>query len=169
MACLCFKGKRTHVLNRAIESVVGSWSLAGGLVHRGGDNGSAWTTAGLSGAGGPVPGLVGVGGIGDGGRTDSGVVGAVGTALGGGVVGDSNSSEDRAGLPIPDSLRKIWKRLTFQNTIHFSKIWFYKYVYVNENFSSIFISQKEVSKKSEWDRKPRVKLPRFIWNRILFK
>lgn len=106
MAWLCFKAKRTHVLNRAIESVVGSWSLAGGLVHRGGDNGSAWTTAGLSGAGGPVPGLVGVGGIGDGGRTDSGVVGAVGTALGGGVVGDSNSSEDRAGLPIPDSLRK---------------------------------------------------------------
>lgn len=64
---------------------MGSWSLAGGLVHSGGDSGSVGAVPGLSGAGtGRLPGL---GGIcsGDGGRTETGVVGAVGTALVGGV------------------------------------------------------------------------------------
>lgn len=78
--------QRTHVLNRAIESVVGSWSLASGLVHSGGDSGSGGGDVGSAGGeidGGGAGGESG--GTGDGGRTSTGVAGAPGTALGGGV------------------------------------------------------------------------------------
>lgn len=94
--------QRTYVLNRAIESVVGSWSFAGGLVQSGGDIGARGAGAGLSGAGGITG--TGAGAGGDGGLTATGVDGATGGALGGGVCGDSSSSDDLAGLPRPDSL-----------------------------------------------------------------
>lgn len=98
--------KKSYVLNRAIDSWVGCISLAGGLVHSGGEKESCVTVdetfgdnggtfLGVDGTGTLFVGLEGAGEIKE---------GTVAEDLGGGVCGVSNSSDVRAGLPKPDSL-----------------------------------------------------------------
>lgn len=125
----------THVLNRVMESCVGWISFAGGLVQRGGefdswvgmaifgkDGGVAFGVEGaevfgVSGAD-EILGFVDICVFGVQGAMDLTVpivivLGVLGTGgmgiIGGGVCGESISSEVRAGLPSPDSLFQIKK------------------------------------------------------------
>lgn len=84
-----------------MDSRVGRISLAGGLVHNGGELGSWVNTGTLEGDGGIV---FGVGGA------EVLVAGAETEYMGGGVCGVNWSSDVLAGLPKPDSLVKMKHR-----------------------------------------------------------